>query len=289
MRILVMGLGNIGRELAIRLRADGHHVIGTTTTPEKVEALSEYVDEVAVLFGHEADKVATAGKDCDAVVVTVAPDARKSRTPEEREAQYRQVLVDSCESAAGATPRVIFASSFSVYGDGGTGDGDITEETPCSNNEEPSSKYYQLAEQAVLQGNEGCVLRFPDMYGAEGDMSYPQRVQMCHDYMGGNAIFSADALLYSIHYLDVVDAILHALQHNLTGIYNVCDETHTPHTNREVFDAICRQEGMPMLNFLDQILAPTRRISAAKIYATGYRVQHQDPNAAVVQADQASS
>ena len=286
MRVLIMGMGNIGRELGTQLRAAGHHVIGTTTTPAKVESLSAYVDDVAVLFGHEAEKVAKAAENCDVIVVTVAPDARKSRTPEEREAQYQQVLVDSCASAAVAAPRVVFASSFSVYGDGGAGEGDITEETPCGNNEEPSSCYYQLAEQAIMLRGKGCVLRFPDMYGAEGDMSYPQRVQMCHDYMGGKAIFSADALLYSIHYLDVVDAILHAIDKELVGTYNVCDNDNTPYTNKQVFDAICDQEGMPRLEFLDQILAPTRRISAERIYSTGYRVKHPDPNAAVVESQQ---
>ena len=95
MRLLVMGLGNIGRELSTRLRDAGHYVVGTTTTEAKVEALSEIVDEVAVLYGHEADKLKAAAEGCDCIVVTVAPNAQKSRTPEEREAQYRQVLVDS--------------------------------------------------------------------------------------------------------------------------------------------------------------------------------------------------
>ena len=289
MRILVMGLGNIGRELSVRLRDAGHHVIGTTTTPSKVEALSAVVDEVAVLYGHEADKLKVAAKDCDCVVVTVAPNAQKSRTPEEREAQYRQVLVDSCASAVSAASRVVFASSFSVYGDGSQADGDISENTPCGNHEEPSSRYYQMAEQVVVNSESGCVLRFPDMYGAEGDLTYPERVKMCHDYMGGNAIFSADALLYSIHYLDVVAAIMHAINESLTGIYNVCDNHKQPYTNREVFDAICVAEGMPLLTFLDQIQAPTRRISADKIYATGFHVSYTDPNAAIVEAQRESA
>lgn len=288
MRILVMGLGNIGRELSTRLRAAGNYVIGTTTTDSKVETLSEVVDEVAVLYGHETDNLKNAGRDCDVIVVTVAPNAQKSRTPEEREAHYRQVLVDSCASAVAAAPRVIFASSFSVYGDGGQSHGDIDENTPCSNHEEPSSKYYQMAEQVVLGSDAGCVLRYPDMYGAQGDMTYPERVKMCHDYMGGNAIFSADALLYSIHYLDVVASIMHAIDADLHGIYNVCDNHRQPYTNKEVFDAICISEGMPPLNFLDQILAPNRRISADKIYATGFHVAYADPNAAIVEAQRNS-
>jgi hypothetical protein len=36
---------------------------------------------------------------------------------------------------------------------------------------------------------------------------------------------------------------------------------------------------MPELEFLDQIKAPLKKISAEKLYATGYRVAHPDPNA----------
>ena len=283
MRILILGLGNIGRALAERLRAQGHTVVGTTTTPGKVDKLKQCVDEVAVLFGHESDKVLAAARDCDAVFVTVAPDFRRSGTIEQRELHYRQVLVDSCASAGMATANVIFASSFSVYGDGGEGSAPIDEDTPCSNHDEPSSKYYQMAEQKVLQGDAGCVLRFPDMYGAPGDMSYPDRVRLCHQYMDGRAIFSADAPLYCIHYLDVVGAMEHALENRLVGIFNVCDHDNLPYTNQQVFDAICEDEALPKLEFLNHIKAPTRKISAAKIYGTGYRVQHPDPNREVVE------
>ena len=285
---MILGLGNIGRALAERLRGDGHTVVGTTTTPEKVTELSGLVDETAVLFGHETDKVRAAAAGCDAIVVTVAPDARKSRTVEEREEAYRRVLVDSCASAAAACKRVVFASSFSVYGDGGQGAGAISEETPCGNHDEPSSKYYQMAERETLSAEGGCVLRFPDMHGAPGDMSYADRVRMCHQYMGGKAIFSADVPLYCIHYLDVVRAIAHALEQGLTGIFNVCDDDHVPYSNKQVFDAICDAEDLPRLEFLDQIMMPNRRISAGKIYSTGFRVEHADPNAALVEAARSS-
>lgn len=283
MRILILGLGNIGKGLAGALKKRGHELVGTTTTPSKVAALGDVVDDVAVLFGHEAEKLSAAAADCDAIVVTVAPDVRKSGSIEEREKHYREVLVQSCENAVTACPRVIFASSFSVYGDGGDGEAPIDESTPCGNDEEPSSKYYQLAEQAVLGSTAGCVLRFPDMYGAPGDLSYPDRVRLVHQYMGGKTVFGADAPLYCIHYLDVVAALEHALVEDLAGVYNVCDNDNLPYSNKVVFDAICDAEGIDRIEFLNQIMAPNRKISAQKIYDTGYRVERPDPNAKVVE------
>jgi len=282
MKLFILGLGHVGKALAKKLKADGHQVVGSTTTESKVSELTPLVDSVVVLKGEESTKVAAAAAGCDAIIVTVAPNVRNTRTKEEREVHYEQVLVRSCQSAALACPRVIFLSSFSVYGDGGEGTAAIDELTPTANHQEPSSKYYQLAEQQVLTSSLGCVLRFPDMYGAPGDFSFPQRVKMAIDYFGGKAIFSADAPLYAIHFEDVVDAVHHVIQAQLCGIYNVCDNGQVPATNKEVFDAICDQNDWPRLQFLDQIKAPLRKISAEKIYATGYQVKHPDPNGRLV-------
>ncbi len=282
MKILIMGTGHVGKAVAKTLREQGHTVAGTTTTPGKVAELQALLDEVHVLKGAEADKVTAAAAGCDVVIATVAPNWKTTNTPEEREAQYKEVLVDSCANASAACPRVVFCSSFSVYGDGGEGESPIDEETPTSNHEEPSSKYYQQAEQAALLGGAGCVLRFPDMYGAPGDMTYPDRVRASHDYFGGKAIFSEDAPLYAIHVDDVVSAICHVVEENLEGTFNVCDNDTVPHSNKVVFDAICAAEGLEPLVFLNQIKAPLRKISAQKLYDSGYRVKHGDPNADVV-------
>jgi nucleoside-diphosphate-sugar epimerase len=283
MNILIIGSGHVGQALARKLRSDGHHVAGTTTTLEKVDDLAEILNEVYVLKGAEADKVAAAARHCDAVIVTAAPNWKTTNTPEEREQQYKEVLVDTCRNASAVCPRVIFCSSFSVYGDGGEGDAPITELTPTSNHEEPSSRYYQAAEQAALNGGNGCVLRFPDMYGAPGDMSYPDRVKASHQYFGGKTIFGADAPLYAIHVDDVVGAIYHVISMGLQGTFNVCDDGHVPYTNKQVFDAICAEEGLEPLEFINQIKAPLRKISGRKLYDTGYRVNHLDPNAPVVE------
>ena len=283
MHIFILGMGHVGKALAARLRAEGHRVTGSTTTPDKVSELEQHADRVVVLRGSETDKLAEAAQGCDAIIVTVAPNVKNTRTVEERHEHYADVLVASCHSARLACPHVIFLSSFSVYGDGGSGDAPVSEETPTSNSEEPSSRYYQAAEQEVLSNSQGCVLRFPDMHGAPGDLNFEQRVAMCHEYFGGKAIFSAAAPLYAIHFEDVVNAVIHALDANLQGIFNVCDNDNLPGTNKQVFDAICRNGDMPLLEFLDQIKAPLKKISAEKIYATGYRVVHPDPNAHLLQ------
>ncbi len=277
-KLLILGLGHVGKALAARFRAEGVQVIGTTTTAGKVEALREFADEVHVLRGSDAARIREIAVGVDAIVATVAPNVRQAKNREEREATYRDALVTSCESAAAAHPRVVFLSSFSVYGDGGPGSEPITEATPVGNAIEPSARFYAQAEQAVLASGQGCVLRLPDIYGAPGDMSFEQRVRLAHQIMGGKAPFSGDALLYIIHFMDVVAAAEHALRKNLTGVYNVCFDQGLPKTNAEVFGTLCQRHALPTLEFLSQIKAPTRRISAQKIYATGYTPTHTDPD-----------
>lgn len=277
-KLLIIGLGHVGKALAERFRADGVHVIGTTTTPAKVEALQAVADEVHVARGTDTDLIREIGADCDAVVTTVAPNVRQARNREEREATYHDALVASCQSAVAANQRVLFLSSFSVYGDGGEGDAPITEDNPITNLEEPSARYYSQAEQVVLGADKGCVLRLPDIYGAPGDMSFAERVKLAHEIMGGKGPFSADAVLYIINFLDVVAAAEHALRKELTGVYNVCVNEGVPKTNEEVFGELCRRNDLPELEFLGQIKAPTRKISADKLYATGWRPEHTDPD-----------
>lgn len=277
-KLLILGLGHVGKALAQRFRADGVRVVGTTTTPNKVDALRAAADEVLVLRGTDAAGIKAAAAGCDAIVATVAPNVRQARTREEREATYRDALVATCEAAAAAHPRVLFLSSFSVYGDGGPGKSPITEDTGTRNETEPSARFYAQAERAVLASGQGCVLRLPDIYGAPGDFTFAQRVALAHQIMKGKVPFGPDAPLYVIHFQDVVAAAEHALRKGLTGVYNVCVDGQLPKTNAQVFGELARRQNLPALEFLAQIQAPNRQISAAKLYATGWRPAHTDPD-----------
>ena len=277
MKIFIIGLGHGGQHLAKALRERGHTVYGSTTTQDKVEKLESVVDKVFVLRGDEQEKLHRAAKDCDAIIVAAAPKVVDTTSPEAREKIYEDVLVKSCQSALSVCDRIIFMSSFSVYGDGGEGIEPITEESPLTEDQEPSAKYFQAAERVAMQSDQATVLRFPDMYGAPGDMTYPERVQFAHRIFNGKTPFGPDYPMYVIHYDDVVKAIVHVLEKNLHGVFNVTDNDILPATNKQVFDAICEREGFEKLTFLDQIKAPGRKISAEKIYATGYRITHEDP------------
>ena len=51
MHIFILGMGHVGKALAARLRAEGHRVTGSTTTPDKVSELEQHADKVVVLRG----------------------------------------------------------------------------------------------------------------------------------------------------------------------------------------------------------------------------------------------
>jgi hypothetical protein len=131
----------------------------------------------------------------------------QSRTIEEREQSYRDVLVESCKSSVQACPRVVFMSSISVYADGLQGDGDLIDETtPRSTSDEPSTVYYSLAEDAILSSPGGTVLRLADIYGHPRDIDFTARVRLAHEHMGGSVSFAGDGRLHRVHVEDVADA-----------------------------------------------------------------------------------
>ena len=160
MKILILGMGHVGKALADRLLADGHTVTGATTTESKCAVLARHASEVRVLRGSDEAAVKQAAAACDAIIVTVAPNVRKTRTREEREEHYRDVLLATCRSAAMTGVRTLFLSSFSVYGDGGENTVLINEQAPSANQEEPSARYYHMAENEVLNaGGVRCDFR----------------------------------------------------------------------------------------------------------------------------------
>ena len=273
MRVLVIGAGLVGRELSARLSRQGHEVVATTTTPDKVPALKEVAAEVAVLRGSDADAVAKAAAGCDAVVVCAGPDAKRSMTPEERAATYDEVLVQTARSVvfgAPETARLVALSSLSVYGDAADDLEEVTEDAPLTTDPDPSPQAFQAMERLYLSHPRAAVLRCADIFGAQ-DPPLPEKVRFAHTLLGGSVPFKGDALLYRVHVDDVVAAIEHVLTRELDGVFNL---THAekPVTNRECFDAIGAQLGFGPLVFRDEIKGASVPISVDRLADTGFVV-----------------
>jgi nucleoside-diphosphate-sugar epimerase len=274
-RILVLGVGLVGGEVVRLLRAIDHVVIGTTTTPERVPELRTICDEVIVLRGSEAEKLAAAAASCDAIVNTVGPNLQRASNPATREMEYRESLSVTSQHAVMAHPRCIFGSSLSVYGSG-EGAAIIDENTARTDSADASPRHYRQAEDAVLGSPQGVALRLPDLYGAPNDLSYADRVKFAHSVMGGTVPFAADALLYRLHARDAARAFVFALENQLTGAYNVVADAELPPTNSDLLDKLAIDQGLAALNYAGNIQLPNRPISAAKIRAAGFEVKYTD-------------
>ena len=276
MRILIVGCGLVGTELARSLRADGHHVIGTTTTAAKVARLSEVCDEVAVLAGGDREKVHAAAAGVDAIVVTAGPAAAQAMTVEQRQRTYRQVLVDTAESVSSVpgTPHLVMLSSLSVYGDAANHLELIDESAPLTTSDDPSPAMFQEAERTyrAAAGDRLTVFRCADITGGE-DPPIADKVRMAHQVLGGSVPFHDEALFYRVHMLDVVRAIKYVLDHDVLGTFNLT-HAEVPPMMAPYFDALSAIDGLPPLKYRNELRAPTVPVSVDALLATGFRFEH---------------
>jgi nucleoside-diphosphate-sugar epimerase len=275
-RLLILGCGNAGLEVAARGKALGWEVVGTTTTPARVDEIEQVADRGVVLVGSDRDAVREAAEGADAILVSVSPPALRSATVEDRARTYREVLVESTLSAAAACDRVVFMSSISVYGDGTQEPGEVlTEASPRSTDDDPSTRYFSAAEDAVLANPGGTVLRMPDMYGHPRDIDFASRVRLAHDHMGGSVPFSSHDRYHPIHVDDVGRATLFVLEHGLTGAYNCVPDAVSAPTVGEFWDAVADASGQPRLEFRHEIRTPLQQASSARLRAAGFTFEHQ--------------
>ena len=275
MRVLVIGCGLVGRELASQLKSDGHYVIGTTTSVDKVESLEAYCDEIRVLRGGERDKVHAAAQGCDAIAVCAGPNAKQAMTPEQRRNTYREILVETARSAASAPidGPVVALSSLTVYGDAANHLNLIDEDAPLTDSEDASPSCFKAAEQVYRSDapTRHVIFRCSDITGGE-DPPIEAKLKMAHDFFGGHVPFEDQALFYRVHQLDVVRAMKHAIYHTMNGTFNLTHEAPAPQ-NAEFFNAVCDQEGLPRLTFLNQIKAPAQPVSVQRLLETGFTLE----------------
>jgi nucleoside-diphosphate-sugar epimerase len=277
MRLLVLGAGNAGLEVATRGKALGWEIVATTTTPARIPELEAVADKAVVVRGTDRDGVKAAAEGCDAILVSVSPALMSSTTVEDRRKSYKDVLYESCVSAAAACDRTVFMSSISVYGDATQETGNlITEETPRSTSEEPSRVFYSMAEDAVLANPGGTVLRLADIYGHPRDIDFTSRVKLVHEHMNGSVSFDADGRLHRVHVSDVARALIWVLENNLTGIYNCVPDLVPAPTNKEAFDGLADAAGVPRLEFRGELRTPTISVSSKKLRDTGFEFEHPD-------------
>ena len=270
-RVLIIGVGLVGRRLAAGLRAEGHHVTGTTTTPDKVADLRDGCDEVLLLRGSDRAAVHAAVADADVVAVLAGPNAARSMTPEDRATHYREVLVDTAENVASApsAAHVLALSSMAVYGDAANHLDEVTEDSPLTDSDDPSPASFRAAETAWRSiADRSCVFRCPDIFGA-ADPPIEEKVRMAHQFLGGSVPFAADGLFYRVHVDDVARAMRFAIDHRLTGVHNLVPEA-VPETNQQVFDRISAESDLPPLEYRGEIKGPAVPISAARLAATGF-------------------
>ena len=274
MRVLVIGAGNVGSEVARVLRRSGHEVTGTTTRAERLDEVRDAAGSALVLDGSDADAVASAAAGADVVVITVSPPVSGAMTPEQRAVTYRSVLVGTCTNAASVAERIVFLSSISVYGEGG--DSVVDESSPIAKTDEPAVQNFRGAEVAVEGVAGGCVLRAPDIYAHPNDIDFTTRIRFAHEYMGGSVPFAGEARFNRLHYLDAAGAMVHAIDRELTGVYNVVPD-HDWGTNREVFDRLATDQDLGSLEFRDEIWTPRSPISSAALVDTGFAFEHVEP------------
>lgn len=261
-RIAIIGCGYIGAALGERLVAEGNDVVGTTTSPARVEALRSLGISPLVLDVADGDRLHEMLIDREAAILTIAPNSRGQ--------DYRDVYLTAASALTRAASdtavrRIIYTSSTRVYGQ--TDGCWVDEDSPTEPADDKGRVLLETERVLLARADDApdavspavTVLRLCGIYGPGRDAS--ERVAS----LAGTERDDGDVYVNRIHRDDIVLALAALLDVPHHGALNLSDQQ--PQTRREFYDAILKTKGLPPIRWQPSGTDTSRgkRIQSARI------------------------
>jgi len=246
LRIFLAGAsGTLGRRLVPQLVARGHHVVGTTRSPDRAAVLEDLGAEPVIVDPLDAravrDAVVAARPDVVVHQLTALAGMGMSRNFDRTFAETNRLRTEGTDhliaAARAAGARRLVWQSYAGWPYAREGGPIKTEDDPLDP-EPPADARESLAairhlEAAVIgaEGLEGVVLRYGGFYGPTTSIDkggeHLELIRKRRFPIGGNG-----AGVWSfVHIDDAAAATVAAIEGSATGIYNVVDDD--PATTQE--------------------------------------------------------
>ena len=257
--ISILGCGWLGRPLAVALLRSGYDVNGSTTSREKLRALSAVgIRPYLISFAPEVE-----GENIEAffrsrVVVICIPPGRTTTASTD----YLIRLHCVCsELVKGGVEKVLFISSTSVY----RGKSGAVTETDA---DRESTGF--LAEEIFRQNTsfDTTVIRFG---GLVGSGRHPSR------FLSGRTVSGGNDPVNLIHLDDCIGVIGTVIRRNFWNIdINACADAHP--TRREFYHSVCVANGVPAPHFVPPDNDAAKIVSNKRLRdELGYELKFPDP------------
>ncbi len=226
MKICIVGCGYVGSRQARYWREREHSITAATRSPHRFNELKTFTDHVILL----SDSFANAVKGQDAILITVAPGPKDDHS--------HTYLHTAREIIKSASPHqtILYTSSTSVYGDQG---GNIVDEMTPLNPLNDKARILIETEKELLKHPKSCIFRLGEILGPGREMK--EKLQR---FQGRELPGTGENPVNIIHIDDILKALDFALANHLSGIYNLCNDEHSP--RKKLYAEICEKEGIPL-------------------------------------------
>ena len=186
--------------------------------------------------------------------------------------RYREVYIGGCESLLQVFPHahLTFTGSSSVYAQT---DGSVVTETSPTEPSRATGQILLEAEAITLRAG-GTVTRLTGLYDES-------RSHQFRKFISGEAEMEEDGsrIINQVHREDAASAILHLIEKNQTGIFNVSDGQHL--TQKQLYTQLSRLTGKAMPPSVPRKLDSKRgwsdkKVSIEKLKASGWQPRYPD-------------
>ena len=266
-KILIIGCGDIGTQLAHVLSAKGHQVTGLKRNPSKTadSDINYFTADIT-----SAADLEDLPMDFDTLYFIVSPDGRN-------EESYRVIYQSGLNNLldkfalAGSSPQWIFVSSTSVYGQS---QGEWVDEDSIAQPNNSTSQLIRQAEQKLMDSDaHNIVVRFSGIYG-------PGREYLLRTALQAPAIQKIPPYFTNrIHQGDCVGVLVFLLERRLAGValeqcYLASDDDPAPLWEVMTWLAEHLKCRPPTVKSVDNHADMNKRCNNRRLKALGYKFHY---------------